>query len=516
MYLDFFKFKKNPFHITPDPDFLFLSPSHEDALTAISYGIEQRKGIVLVTGEVGVGKTTILRSYLEGTDPEKIRTAYIFNAVLSFHRLLEQVISELGIPAVDGDIPGLIDSIRRYAIDEYKSGHNVVLIIDEAQNMPAETLDRLLMLSNMETSRDKLLQVVLVGQPELENRLNLPELRRLSSCIAIRKRIVALRSDESLAYIQHRLIKASSFYNPVFTQSALKRIVKWADGIPRIINILCDNALVTAFGYQQKPVNGKIINEVIKDLRGEQLRAGFRWRYVLVPVLVAFVGVLALASMLKEIPPAGQEVLTGKVQAVRPAAEVGKGAEVKLPVENKPKAEPKPSVPEAPVTGGGKGVSGIEPPASPQLEILGRTRAPVAEKAPPASVQVEIPKKAKAPVAEKAPVPKNKEPSAQKGIAKGPKSRSGQKGVAAKKLQSYRYSVQYGSYVDEGTAEEVKNHLAKKGYDAVVKTRKHPMYGDVFVVQIRPVDSVSGANKMVNQLNGEIEDEPEVVKVPSR
>ena len=177
MYLDFFKFRENPFHITPDPDFLFLSPSHNKAFSSIIYGIEQRKGLVAVTGEVGVGKTTILRSYLEGTDPERIRIVYIFNAALSFDKLLKQIVSELGIAAVDKDLPDLIDSLFLYLIDEYKNDRKVVLIIDEAQNMPVETLERLRMLSNLETSQEKLLQVILVGQPEFENKLNLPELR---------------------------------------------------------------------------------------------------------------------------------------------------------------------------------------------------------------------------------------------------------------------------------------------------------------------------------------------------
>ena len=168
MYLDFFKFKKNPFHITPDPDFLFLSPSHNEAFSSISHGIEQRRGLVAVTGEVGVGKTTILRSYLEGTDPARIRIVYIFNAALSFGKLMKQIVSELGIPAVDKDLPDLIDSLFLYLIDEYKNDRRVVLIIDEAQNLPVETLERFRMLSNRETSKEKLLQVILVGQPEFE------------------------------------------------------------------------------------------------------------------------------------------------------------------------------------------------------------------------------------------------------------------------------------------------------------------------------------------------------------
>jgi len=487
MYLDFFKFRKNPFHITPDPDFLFLSPSHQDAFTSIFYGVEQRKGFVAVTGEVGVGKTTILRSYLEGTDPERIRTAYIFNAALSFHKLLKQIVSELGIPADDEGPPELVDSILRYVIDEYKNGHNVVLIIDEAQNMPVETLDRLLMLSNRETSQDKLLQIVLVGQLEFENKLNLPELKELKDRIAVRCRIDALRPAESLAYIEHRLMKASLFHNPVFTKNALKLVVKESNGIPRIINILCDNALITAFGYRRNPVDDKILKEVIIDFRGGQPGVSFRWRFVLVPAMVVFSGLVVLSSMAllkpREIPPVRTETLTAKVPAPPPAAEMLKEAEVKPPVENGPKAEPEPSIPEAQATGSDKSVSETVPPASVQLEIPGETQAPVVEKAP---------------------VPYNGGAPAQGGIAAGPKS------------QYYRYTVQFGSFVDEETAEEIKTSLEGKGYGAVVKTLKHSVLGKVFVVQLEPVNSVSRARRLMTQLSGEIADEPVIIRMPSR
>ncbi len=350
MYLDFFKFRKNPFHITPDPDFLFLSPSHKEASASIFYGIEQRKGFVAVTGEVGVGKTTILRSYLEGTDPETIRIVYIFNAALSFEKLLKHIVSELGIEAVDEDPSELVDSLFRYLIDEYKNDRNVVLIIDEAQNMPVVTLERLRMLSNLETSQDKLLQIILVGQPEFENKLNLPELRQLKQRIAVRCRINALAPDESIAYIQHRLMKASLFRNPVFTKGAMERIVKEADGIPRTINILCDNALVTAFGYQRKPVDVKIIKEVIKDLQGELPALSLNWKFVWVPALVVFIGLIAFASRSllspKEIPAVRPEILSGKVPKPPPATEIVKQAEVEPAGESAPKAKQDAAVPE--------------------------------------------------------------------------------------------------------------------------------------------------------------------------
>ena len=204
MYRDFFKFRENPFHITPDPDFLFLSPSHNKAFSLISQGIEQRKGLVTVTGEVGVGKTTILRSYLEGTEPTRIGVVYIFNAALSFGKLIKQIVLELGIPADDKDLPDLIDGLFLYLSDEYKNDRRVVLIIDEAQNLPVETLEQFGMLSNWETSQGKLLQIILVGQPEFENRLNLPELRALKQRIAeqLPHRYFAARRESCLYQAQ--------------------------------------------------------------------------------------------------------------------------------------------------------------------------------------------------------------------------------------------------------------------------------------------------------------------------
>jgi general secretion pathway protein A len=288
MYLEFYKFRKNPFHITPDPEFLFLSPSHKEASASILYGIEQRKGFIAITGEVGVGKTTILRSYLEGTDPERIKIVYIFNAAVTFQKLLRQIFIELGIPLAADESPEL-ESLFHFLIKEYEKDYNVVLIVDEAQNMPVETLEHLRMLSNLETSQDKLLQIVLVGQPEFEAKLNLPELRQLKQRVAIRCRIGPLTAEESRAYIEHRLFRASSFHNPVFTKDALKTIVHESQGIPRIINVLCDNALITGFGYQRKPVNAKIVKEVIVDFKGRHARS-WGWRTVWAASLIVVFG----------------------------------------------------------------------------------------------------------------------------------------------------------------------------------------------------------------------------------
>ncbi|MDA8085524.1 MAG: AAA family ATPase [Nitrospiraceae bacterium] len=267
MYLDFYNLEKKPFQTTPDPEFLFLSPSHNEALASIIYGVEQRKGFIAITGEVGVGKTTIIRSYLEKIDKERLKTIYIFNPDLSFAGLLKTIFSELAIDAGTEDPLEMLNRLYAILIDEYKNGRNVALVIDEAQNMPVKTLENLRILSNLETSRDKLIQIVLVGQPELAEMLGKKELRQLRQRIVIRAVISPLSKDECAAYIQHRLAKASPHGATVFTRGAMKKIIASSRGIPRTINILCDNALVTGFGYQKKRVNARIVKEVAADLK---------------------------------------------------------------------------------------------------------------------------------------------------------------------------------------------------------------------------------------------------------
>ena len=290
MYQDYYHLRKEPFHITPDPEFLYLSPSHKQALGSIIYGVKNRKGFIVITGEVGVGKTTILRSYLEGLTKEKTKVIYIFNANVTFPNLLRTIYRELGIFSNTEDVVEMLNELYQILMEEYKHGNTVLLIVDEAQNMPMRTLENLRMLSNLETSKDKLLQIVLVGQSEFENILDEYNLRQLKQRIAIRSTIQSLSEKESLAYIEHRLAKAAFNGSPVFTKGALKKIVKEARGIPRNLNILCDNALITGFGYKMKPVSGKIVKEVIHDLNGgrEEKRSSLKWLIppAALPVLV--------------------------------------------------------------------------------------------------------------------------------------------------------------------------------------------------------------------------------------
>ena len=292
MYQDFYHLRKEPFHITPDPEFLFLSPSHKQALGSIVYGVKNRKGFVVITGEVGVGKTTILRSYLEGVAKEKTKVIYIFNSDVSFKNLLKTIYKELGLEARTGDVVEMLNDLYEVLMEEYRLGNTVLLIVDEAQNMPVETLENLRMLSNLETSKDKLLQIVLIGQYEFDEILNLYELRQLKQRIVIRSTINPLNEGESMAYIRHRLAKAALNGSSVFTKGALKRIVKEAKGIPRSLNILCDNALITGFGYKMRPVNAKIVNEVIIDFNGKEEPSLLKWTLPPVGLLLLVVGLL--------------------------------------------------------------------------------------------------------------------------------------------------------------------------------------------------------------------------------
>jgi general secretion pathway protein A len=294
MYQNFYHLKKEPFHITPDPDFLFLSPSHKQALGSIIYGVKNRKGFVVITGEVGVGKTTILRSYLIKVDKPKVRIIYIFNANLSFKSLLNTIYKELGIRPKTDDTVEMLNDLYLILMEEYRLGNTVLLIIDEAQNMPMKTLENLRMLSNLETSKDKLLQIVLIGQYELEKTLDRYELRQLRQRIAIRSTIIPFTKEESLAYIKHRLAKVAVNQSKVFTRGALKRIVKGAKGIPRNLNILCDNALITGFGYKIRPVNSKVVKEVIADFNGKEKPSLLKWIIPLIALLIFMVGLFLI------------------------------------------------------------------------------------------------------------------------------------------------------------------------------------------------------------------------------
>jgi type II secretory pathway predicted ATPase ExeA/LysM repeat protein len=239
--------------------------SHQEAIASLIYGIYERKGFMAITGEVGTGKTTILHYLMTVLDP-KTKAIFICQTQITFEELLKEILTELNLSPGDANKSAMIRRLKAYLLEILEQDKNLVILIDEAQNLSNDVLEELRMLSNLETGEAKLLQIVLVGQPELENKLNLEGLRQLKQRIGIRRQIKPLPAEESRQYIEHRLNHVGSSSAAVFTPEALSMICQYAQGIPRTINILCDNALLIGYGLQQKVIDANIIREVLNDL----------------------------------------------------------------------------------------------------------------------------------------------------------------------------------------------------------------------------------------------------------
>ncbi len=268
MYLNFFGLKENPFNVTSDPSFLYLSHTHKEALNHLSYGIDQRKGFVTITGEVGAGKTTLCRSLLNRLD-EKTKTSLIFNSSLPETQLLEAIVNDFGIKPERRSKVVFIRQLNEFLLQQLSFGNNAVLIIDEAQNLRASTLETIRMLSNLETEKEKLLQIILVGQPQLRDKLDSPNLLQLRQRITVRFHIRALEQDEVLEYVHHRLEVAGSLGRIQFSPESIERLCKYTNGIPRVINIICDKALLLGFIKETTHIGEDIIKQSIAELEGQ-------------------------------------------------------------------------------------------------------------------------------------------------------------------------------------------------------------------------------------------------------
>ena len=270
MYREFYNLREAPFNVTSDPEFLFLSPTHQEALEHLRYGIEQRKGFLAITGEIGAGKTTLCRALVNHLD-SKVKVALILNAVLPEIQLLEAIVDDFGITVEKRTKGALIKKINQFLLEQLFRGNNAVLIIDEAQNMRFSALETVRMLSNLETEKEKLLQIILVGQPQLKDKLNAPELVQLKQRIAVRFHIRALNEQEVANYIQHRLSVAGSHGRIVFSTAAIQTIYTHTGGVPRLINILADKALLRGFVKEIFTLDQFHIQDCIKELDGEHL-----------------------------------------------------------------------------------------------------------------------------------------------------------------------------------------------------------------------------------------------------
>jgi general secretion pathway protein A len=267
MYNSYFGFSVSPFRVTPDPSLFYSNPVYEEAYANLRYGIEAKKGFIVITGEVGTGKTTLLRKLMTHISEGIIHTVYVFNTYLDFTELLQVIHYDLGLGQKEANKVKLLQELNDFLITQLKDGHIVSVLVDEAQNLSDEALEGLRLLSNLETDQEKLIQIVLMGQPELQARLDQPSLRQLKQRVALQCRLVPLRDEEVCRYIDFRLRGAGYTGKHLFHPDAYRQIAVASNGIPRLVNIICDNALLCAFGRSEKIISKDIINEVAGDLR---------------------------------------------------------------------------------------------------------------------------------------------------------------------------------------------------------------------------------------------------------
>jgi type II secretory pathway predicted ATPase ExeA len=265
MYKKFFGLKENPFNVNPDPRYLFLTHQTQEALACLTYGIETRKGFVLLTGEVGTGKTTLINKLLEWLHKENVSTAFVFNPRLSVSQFFDFMMADFGIPCESRQKGQMLMKLNQWLLERYQAGERAVLIVDEAQNLSPQMLEEIRLLTNLETSTEKLLQIVLAGQPELDQKLNQPQLRQLRQRITLRAKTRQLTLEETRGYIEERLRIAGAENTNIFSPEAIVAVYRFARGIPRVTNLLCEHALVSAFVDQQNPVPPEVVEEVARD-----------------------------------------------------------------------------------------------------------------------------------------------------------------------------------------------------------------------------------------------------------
>ncbi len=289
MYLTFYGLAEKPFNPTPDPRFLYMSPGHREALAQLQYGVQERKGFIVLTGEVGTGKTTLLHALRQRLNGQTT-VAFGFNSSLPFDGILEYALNDLGVPNAGDSRAQQLIALNNFLIERERVGQNTVLILDEAQNLDAATLEQVRLLSNFETPTSKLLQILLVGQPELKAKLALPQLRSLKQRVGLRCRLSPLTGAEAHTYIQTRLRIAGARDLGMFTDTAVERIVEYAGGIPRLINIVSDHCLLFGYADQKRRIDRQTVGQAIDYLeegspaprrvrkpRGARTPVRFRW-----------------------------------------------------------------------------------------------------------------------------------------------------------------------------------------------------------------------------------------------
>jgi general secretion pathway protein A len=299
MYLNFYGLTEKPFNATPDPRFLYMSPAHREALAQLLYGVQERKGFIVLTGAVGTGKTTLLHALSQRLNGQSA-VAFVVNSTLSFDELLEYILEDLGVTKTGESRAQRLIALNNFLIERERAGQNTVLIIDEAQNLEPATLEQIRLLSNFETPTSKLLQILLVGQPELKAHLNLPTLRQLKQRVGLRYQIPPLTPEEIRAYVRTRLRIAGARDLGLFTEPALDRIAAYSGGIPRLINIISDHCLLFGYAEQKRRIDRNLVNRAIEyleegrrpqrgtpELGGGRGRLALRWSLGTLAVILA-------------------------------------------------------------------------------------------------------------------------------------------------------------------------------------------------------------------------------------
>lgn len=268
MYLQFYGLNEFPFSVTPDPHFLYFTRHHKEAYDLLLYGIQSRKGFMELTGEVGSGKTTLCRAILSALGPD-VHTALVVNPALTGSQLLRAMLHDFGLPSSNRDRLASIESLNRFLLEKNRSGQNVALFIDEAQNLSPELMEQVRLLSNLETDQHKLIQIVLCGQPELKERLGRPDLRQLRQRISIRYHVPPLTFDDTLQYIKHRLEVAGNNGGVSFDSKAVRLVYRYSDGSPRLINSVCDAALLAGYAVGARQIDARCMERAIQHVSGK-------------------------------------------------------------------------------------------------------------------------------------------------------------------------------------------------------------------------------------------------------
>ena len=270
MYKRFYGLKENPFNVNPDPRFLFLTKQIEEALTGLMYGIQTRKGVITLTGEVGTGKTTMVNRLLDWLHHRRTRTAFLFNSRMNSSQLFDFILAEFEIICESKSKSQQLMKLNHWLLERYRAGETVVLIVDEAQNLTFPVLEEIRLLTNLETSTEKLLQIVLSGQAELEEKLKLPQMRQLRQRIMLRCQTSAFTQEQGRDYIRERLRIAGADGQPIFSEKAIDVVHLYSFGIPRVINLLCEHSLVNGYAEQQRPIQPEIVEEVAREFQLDQ------------------------------------------------------------------------------------------------------------------------------------------------------------------------------------------------------------------------------------------------------